>query len=246
MSDDTTGERRVLCLATQGDRHSDAERIRALLAPLGFERFRFDHDHRRRSALALLRTVLARRPRLIVMEGTGMAGGLVLLAVNAVLGVPFVISSGDAVGPFLRLHSRAAGAGGELYERLLCRNCAGFIGWTPYLAGRAITFGAPRAMTAPGWARKTLAGRASANSRGARRPPRRSSSASRARCTGTRGGATSTAQSSCRRCAQGGSDVFVCIVGDGDGLERLREPAGAELGGRVLLPGRVAPEQVPD
>jgi glycosyltransferase involved in cell wall biosynthesis len=40
--------------------------------------------------------------------------------------------------------------------------------------------------------------------------------------------------------------VFACIVGDGDGLERLRELAGAELGRRVLLPGRVAPERVPD
>jgi glycosyltransferase involved in cell wall biosynthesis len=39
-----------------------------------------------------------------------------------------------------------------LYERILCRLAAGFIGWTPYLAGRALTFGTRRVMTAPGWA----------------------------------------------------------------------------------------------
>ena len=91
------------------------------------------------------------RPDLIVMEGTGTAGGLVLLAIRALLGIPYVVSSGDAVGPFLRLHSRALGVLGAVYERVLCRSCAGFVGWTPYLAGRALTLGAPRAMTAPGW-----------------------------------------------------------------------------------------------
>ena len=41
-----------------------------------------------------------------------------------------------------------------MYERMLCRFSAGFIGWTSYLVGRAISFGAPRGMTAasgPGW-----------------------------------------------------------------------------------------------
>jgi glycosyltransferase involved in cell wall biosynthesis len=42
------------------------------------------------------------------------------------------------------------------------------------------------------------------------------------------------------------SDVIACVVGDGDGLERLRELAGDQLGVRVLLPGRVPPELVAD
>jgi glycosyltransferase involved in cell wall biosynthesis len=42
------------------------------------------------------------------------------------------------------------------------------------------------------------------------------------------------------------TDVVACIVGDGDGLARLQELAGEDLGTRVLLPGRVAPELVPD
>ena len=36
------------------------------------------------------------------------------------------------------------------------------------------------------------------------------------------------------------------IVGDGPGSEPLRELAGEELGSRILMPGRVEPEQVGD
>ena len=39
-----------------------------------------------------------------------------------------------------------------MYELGLYRLSAGFIGWTPYLAGRALTMGAPRAMTAANFA----------------------------------------------------------------------------------------------
>ena len=35
-----------------------------------------------------------------------------------------------------------------LYEHVLCRLAAGYIGWTPYLAGRAMTYGTKRVMTA--------------------------------------------------------------------------------------------------
>jgi glycosyltransferase involved in cell wall biosynthesis len=41
-------------------------------------------------------------------------------------------------------------------------------------------------------------------------------------------------------------DVVVCIVGDGSGMERLKQMAGEDLGTRVVLAGRVAPEEVPD
>ena len=54
------------------------------------------------------------------------------------------------------VHARSSSVGRrrifEVYERLLCRLSAGFIGWTPYLCGRAMTFGSPRAgVTAAGW-----------------------------------------------------------------------------------------------
>jgi glycosyltransferase involved in cell wall biosynthesis len=44
----------------------------------------------------------------------------------------------------------------------------------------------------------------------------------------------------------GREDLVACIVGDGDGRRRLEELAGDDFGKRVLLPGRVPPEDVPD
>ncbi len=239
---------RILCLATQGRAHTDAERLRTLLAGLDFEELDFDRAHKLRSALRLLRGVRARRPDLIVMEGTGTAGGLTLLLAHALLRVPYIVCSGDAVGPFLGLHSRLLGALGGAYERLLCRNCAGFVGWTPYLVGRALTFGAPRAMTAPGWARNAPAA-------GARERIRAELGiAPEAIVVGLAGslhwnervGYVYGAElvQAVRRTDR--ADLVACIVGDGDGLAHLRELAGEELGTRVVLPGRVAPELVAD
>jgi glycosyltransferase involved in cell wall biosynthesis len=239
---------RILCFATQGQRHIEGERIRVLLEPLGAEEFAFDRAHKLRSALALFKAVLAKRPDLVVMEGTGTAGGLVLLALDALLGIPYVVSSGDAVGPYLRLHSRALGVAGAIYERLLCRNCAGFVGWTPYLAGRGLTLGAPRAITVPGWTRAMP-------SAGARERVRAELGISGETIViGLVGtlhwnptvGYVYGAEivQAIRRIAR--EDILACIVGDGDGLARLEQLAGDDLGTRVLLPGRVPPEQVPD
>jgi len=240
--------RRVMCFATHGDDHLDAQRIRCLLEPLRPEAYAFDYDRKIASALGLLKAVLERRPSLIVMEGTGIAGGLTLIALDALLGVPFVVSSGDAIGPYLRLRSRLAGLLGGLYERLLCRRCAGYVGWTPYLVGRAITFGAPRGMTAPGWAR----GRASDGAR--ERTRQRLGIPADTLVVGLVGSLEWTESVNYayglelvravgrmeRR------DVVACIVGEGSGRRRLEELAGTDLGRRVLLPGRVAPAQVAD
>jgi len=239
---------RILCFATQGHGHIEGERIRVLLEPLGSEEYRFDRAHKLRSALGLLKTARALRPDLIVMEGTGLAGGLPLLAMRALLGVPFVVSSGDAVGPFLRLHSRAAGVVGGIYERLLCRACAGFVGWTPYLVGRALTYGAPRGMTAAGWTRSEPSPQARAEVR------RKLAIAEGSIVIGLVGslhwndtvGYVYGAELVKAVRLAGRDDVVACIVGDGDGRARLEELAGEDLGKRVLLPGRVPPEQVPD
>jgi len=238
----------ILCFATQGSDDLDAERLSYLLQPAQAVLFPFDHDSKASSAIRLAKAVLAQRPSLIVMEGTGIAGGLVLLAANALLGTPFVVSSGDAVGPYLGLRSRAIGWAGGAYERLLCRRCAGFVGWTPYLVGRAITFGAPRGMTAPGWARKA--------------PPTTRREEVRDRLgiapeahvvglVGTLQWTPSVRYTYGAELAEAATrltrdDVIVCIVGDGPGRERLEDIAGRHLGVRVLLPGRVAAAEVPD
>jgi glycosyltransferase involved in cell wall biosynthesis len=239
---------RVLCFATQGQEHIEGERIRVLLEPLAAEEFAFDRAHKLRSAVGLFKAALTKRPELVVMEGTGTAGGLVLLAVHALLGIPYVVSSGDAVGPFLRLHSRALGVLGAIYERVLYRSCAGFVGWTPYLAGRALTLGARRAMTAPGWTREMPLSGARERVRAELGIPEDAIVVGLVgtlhwnRTVGYVYGAEIVR--AIRRIAR--ADVVACIVGDGDGRARLEELAGDDLGGRVLLPGRVAPEQVAD
>jgi glycosyltransferase involved in cell wall biosynthesis len=238
----------ILCFTTQGHDHVTDQRIRLLLEPLQPEVFPFDHGNKVRSALGLLRAALARRPTLIVMEGTGVAGGVALLLIDAVLRIPYVFCSGDAVGPYLRLRSPLLGLPGGLYERLLCRRCAGFVGWTPYLVGRAITFGAPRGMTAPGWTRS----RASVDGREQVR--RRLGVSDETLVVGLTGALNHAEHldyvygaelvQAVRRLQR--RDVVACIVGDGSGLERLRAMAGEDLGTRILLPGRVPPEDVPD
>ena len=238
----------MVCFATQGHGHIEGERVRVLLESLAPVEFPFDRAHKLRSAIGLFKQVRARKPDLVVMEGTGTAGGLTLLLVKALLGVPFVFCSGDAVGPYLGLHSRLLGALGTLYERLLCRRCAGFVGWTPYLVGRALTYGAPRGMTAAGWTRNEPAPGSRERVRGALGVPDDTllvglvGSLHWNEKVGYVYGAELV--QAIRKVQR--RDVVVCIVGDGDGLGRLQELAGDDLGGRVLLPGRVAPEQVPD
>lgn len=238
----------IVCFATQGHDHIEGKRIRQLLEPLGAEAYPFARTHKARSGLGLLRLALRRRPALIVMEGTGIAGGLPLIAIDALLGIPYIVSSGDAVGPYLGLRGRLAGALGGLYERLLCRRCTGFVGWTPYLVGRALTYGAPRGMTAAGWTRGEAA-------QGAREQVRaRLGIPQDALVVGLTG---SVHYSRRRNYTYGrelvqavrGSerrDVVACIVGDGGGLQGLRDLAGDDLGVRVFLPGRVPAEEVPD
>lgn len=239
---------RILCFATQGEDHLDAERLRYLLRPLHADSYPFDRTHKLRSAVGLARRVLSQKPDLVVMEGTGLGGGLTLVALSALRGTRFVVSSGDAVGPYLALHSRTAGLLGAVYERVLCRRCAGFIGWTPYLVGRAVTFGAPRAMSAPGWTREPATSDARARARARMRI------ADDALVVGLTGSLNWRARigyvygaelvRSVRRLQR--RDVVACIVGDGSGHERLREMAGEDLGTRILMPGRVAPEEVAD
>jgi hypothetical protein len=156
------------------------------------------------------------------------------------------VSSGDAVGPYVRLVSRSLAPVAAIYERLLCRFSAGFIGWSPYLVGRALTMGAPRAITAPGWAPDAEPGRSREELRAALGIPED------ALVFGLVGSlAWSDRVSYCYglelvravRAVQR-EDVRVVIVGDGDGRPRLEAAAGPELGRRVVLTGAVPHDDV--
>src|SRR5436305_7413126 len=94
---------RIAVLATAGTGSGDEDRILSLTE--GFERLiaPFERRHRLRSAARLFRWLCRERPELLVVEGTAVAGGLVMLLASRFLGIPYVLSSGDAVGPFVGL-----------------------------------------------------------------------------------------------------------------------------------------------
>lgn len=236
----------VACFATQGSGSLDERRIMALLDPLAPVALGFERSRRAGSARQLWHELRRVDPEVVVMEGTGVGGGLVLLAWRLRTGGAYIVSSGDAVGPFLRARSPALGVAGSVYERLLCRMSAGFIGWTPYLVGRALTYGAPRAMTAANWADPAAGAPAGRAIREAVGIP------AHALVFGLVGSLNWTARYAyCygqelirARLRVQRDDLHVLIVGDGDGRERLQALAGDHLGATVHLPGRVPREAV--
>ena len=143
---------RILAFATQGAGGNDEARLCTIVQEFAFEQFAFSAQRKLATAASLFRAMWRNRYPLAVMEGTGIAGGLPLLAARLLFGQRYVVSSGDAIEPFVSQKQPWLGPLFGLYERLLYRYAAGFIGWSPYLVGRALTFGVPRAMTAAGWA----------------------------------------------------------------------------------------------
>jgi glycosyltransferase involved in cell wall biosynthesis len=235
---------RVACFATQGTGSGDESRIRALLEPLAPTVLEFDRGAKGPSALRTAARLIRERPDVVVMEGTGIAGGLAVLAAR-LAGVRYVVSSGDAVAPYLSSFRPWLRPVATAYERLLCRAAAGFIGWSPYLVGRALTFGTPRAMTAAGWAPHSSSERAAARERFGIPPD-----ALVFGLVGTlgwheRAGYCYGAELVRAVTRVERDDVRVLVVGDGSGRARLEEIAGDRLGRSVLLPGAVSREDVP-
>jgi glycosyltransferase involved in cell wall biosynthesis len=243
-------KQRILGLATQGSGSDDEARLKALLERFSAEILPFDRSSKRRSFFSVLRQIARERPDLLVLEGTGVAGGLAALLGKLLYRTPFVVSSGDAVGPFVASRVPALSAVFETYEKLLCRHSAGFIGWTPYLTGRALTFGARRAMTAPGWAPYAV------NPDEARRARSRIRSQlgipEDAIVAGIVGSLAWNPR--VRYCyglelvqairATSRKDLHVLVVGSGDGQAWLEK--SVESGsGRVHFPGRVPRSEVP-
>src|SRR4051812_25871210 len=93
--------RAIIAFATQGADSSDEQRLLELLSDHSVVRFPFDRAHKLRSGLRLVSCVRRTRPALVAMEGTGLAGGIAVLASRTFAGVPYIVSSGDAVGPFV-------------------------------------------------------------------------------------------------------------------------------------------------
>lgn len=239
----------VIGFATKGSGSNEEDRLRALLSRCNATILPFDKKNKRRSFLSLIRSLSRTRRRLIVMEGTGLAGGLACLIGRIFFGHRYVVSSGDAIGPFIGSHIRFLGWPYGIYERVLCRLSSGFIGWTPYLVGRAMTFGAPRGVTAAGW----VIGQNIADRDSARAEVRREWGIPNETLVFGIAGALvwNRRREYCYGLELvkairnvGRDDVAVVIIGDGSGIDPLRDAAGDDLGKRVFLPGRVPLDRV--
>jgi hypothetical protein len=240
----------ILAFATKGAGSNEEDRLRALLSTHAVDFFPFDRRRKFRSFLEIIRLLKRGQYEVAVMEGTGLAGGLALLWSRLQRRGRYVVSSGDAVAPWVASIKPLLGPIFGVYERLLCRRAAGFIGWTPYLVGRALTFGTPRGVTAAGWAQHPLSDEEAARSRARVRSELGipdstivfgidGSLAWNARVGFCYGGELVSAIRRVKR-----DDVAVVVVGDGAGLERLRAAAGDDLGQRIHLTGGVPADRV--
>ncbi|MCY2974589.1 MAG: glycosyltransferase [Planctomycetota bacterium] len=239
----------ILVFSTKGTGSNEEDRIRELTKNFRTDLIPFDKQKKWKSFRGLMARFAGSRRKLIVMEGTGIAGGIACLLARILYGHRFVFSSGDAVGPFVGAHYRLLGFVFGWYERLLCKTSSGFIGWTPYLVGRALTFGAPCGVTAAGW----VIGKCDTDTAQSRSLIRRKWGISDEKIVFGLVGATIwnhrrqycygleliNAIRASRR-----SDIAVVVIGDGSGLEKLHHAAGDELGRRVFLPGRVSLDEV--
>lgn len=243
---------RILVLSTLGSGSNDENRIRDLLSGFSIEVFPFDRRYKLRMMRQLMRTLWNDRPDLVVMEGSGSAGGIPLILFRWLRGLRYVVSSGDAIGPWVSSHSRWLGWPFAVYEKMLCRWSAGFIGWTPYLVGRALTYGAPRSMTAAGWApfQRTAAQLAEARIR-IRNQWQIPQDAIVIGIAGSmhwtnRYGYCYGAELVRSMLQLDRSNVFALLVGDGTGRPKLEKLAGSKKGSRVVFTGRIRQEEVPD
>jgi hypothetical protein len=240
---------KIAWFATKGTGSNEAQRIEWLTSGLSDRvELPFQKSAKLSSFVKLWRKIVAERPALIVMEGTGIAGGLASMFAHWLMGIPYVVSSGDAVGPFISSHHAWAGPLFEWYERCLCRAATGFIGWTPYLCGRAMAFGTRRTVTAPGWVIGGEGGEPVDRSaiRMAWGVPDSAivvglvgSLMWNRRYRWCYGMDLVRAAKTLER-----KDLVIVIVGGGSGWERLRKEAGTALGKTVFLPGPVPLEEV--
>jgi glycosyltransferase involved in cell wall biosynthesis len=244
--------KKILVFATKGKNTNEESRILALFDNFEIDRFEFDPNQKLLSFWRLIEHVWNEHPHLIAMEGTGIAGGFACLLLRWLLGVPYVVSSGDAVAPFIAMKFNGFfGYIAQLYEQLLCRFCAGFIGWTPYLVGRALTFGAPRGITAAGWSLINFSSDELSQYQQTIReelgiPPQ-------AIVYGLIGSLNWVEKLEycygvelvkARKKLPQSADVYLIIGGDGTGMRHLQTLAGDLLGSKILLTGNIPNDRV--
>lgn len=240
---------RILCLNTGGAGGQDEIRSQFLCSRLNADvtHFNVDRSRSRTETSRHIRTLLCSQAwDLVYQEGTGIAGGANLIRAAWERKQRFIVSSGDPIGGFFYVTSGlGAGLAFTLYERLLYRACAGYVGWTPYLTGMALAMGAKRAITVEGGVDLTQFRPGSPADRLAYRQ-KWNIPASHLVCGVVGSLRWTPRQSYCyglelietlkllRR-----EDVSLLIVGDGDGRSRLEQALPAALRHRVVFTGRL-------
>lgn len=243
----------ILAINTGGIGDLHGLRVRRLTEGLPFdvEIYDVDRSRGRRYNFDAIRALLTGKDwDLVYQEATGVVGGLNLIRAAHEWGQPYIVSTGDPVGGYFRnVRGPAAGWLATRYERELYRSSTCFIGWTPYLSGMALRMGATRAATIEGAVDTTVFAPASVESRRATRD--RLGIPNDAIVCGLVGSIKWGAR---QRYCYGlelvsmldhlrRRDVTVLIVGDGDGMPRLRSIADRHPG-RVVFTGRVPEAEV--
>jgi glycosyltransferase involved in cell wall biosynthesis len=237
--------RLIAGFATQGRGSNDEARLRRLVSELDADVWEFDRHCRLRSGLRIFRKASPTEYGLVVMEGTGIAGGMALLFARLLKRARYVVSTGDAVGPYVASVHPLLGPLARLYERILYSQAAGVIGWSPYITGRALTMGARRAMTVPHWSQAT----------GNEQQPIVRQLLGIPEDAIVVGVVGSLAWNRLRRYCYGldlvmavknltRRDMVALIIGDGSGMPRLVAHAGAEVNERIFLTGAVPPSKL--
>jgi glycosyltransferase involved in cell wall biosynthesis len=146
--------KKILCINAGGAGNLHGLRMRALTKELQADVIYYDVDRdksRLSGMVAIWKLLNSQKWDLVYQESTGISVGIPLILASILHHQNFIVSSGDPVGGFF--HVTKGPLWGSIfgtYERLLYRSCTAFVGWTPYLAGAALKFGAKRAVTIEG------------------------------------------------------------------------------------------------
>jgi glycosyltransferase involved in cell wall biosynthesis len=245
-------DHRILAIASAGRGSQDERRIQLLLEGLDHTVVSLDRDRGRvGNAMRMLGVMWRRRRDLVLLEGTGVVSGVPAIVVSLLTGGRFryLISSGDAVAPFVRMKAgRLLGAFASVYERLLYRRSFAFIGWTPHFVGRALHLGAARGVTIPGFpvvdpGRPDPGARAALRERwGVPKDGFVVGVVGSINLPNKDGYGYGTELVGVARLLPG--DLFrFLVIGDGPGLDRLRVAAAGDH--RFVFTGRISAEEVP-
>jgi len=242
-------KKRILCLITSGLGGQDELRAHHLAGSLDADvtYHAVDKSMARVESSRIISRLLQSEPwDLVYQEGTGIAGGWALVRAHRARGLRYILSSGDPISGFFHVTKGPHyGAAFRVFEEMLYRSCEGFVGWTPYLTGRALDMGAPRAVTVEGGADLLQFHKVSDAERVQTRKEL-GLDPSHLVC-----GVVGSLLWNPRQSYSYGlelvetlrllkrTDVSVLIVGDGDGRQRLEQRIPDGLKGRVVFTGRL-------